>query len=49
MTESLEAIKQLKQQMQPSVLGQEHIVDSLIISMLANGNVLLEGLSGTET
>jgi MoxR-like ATPase len=47
MTDSLAAIKQLKQQMQLSVLGQEHVVDSLIIAMLANGNVLLEGLPGT--
>lgn len=47
MPETLEAINQLKQQMQQSVLGQEHVVDSLIISMLSNGNVLLEGLPGT--
>ena len=47
MSETLEAINQLKQQMQQSVLGQEHVVDSLIISMLCNGNVLLEGLPGT--
>jgi MoxR-like ATPase len=47
MTETLEAINQLKRQMQLSVLGQEHVVDSLIIAMLANGNVLLEGLPGT--
>jgi MoxR-like ATPase len=47
MTETLEAINQLKQQMQLSVLGQEHVVDSLIITMLANGNLLLEGLPGT--
>jgi len=47
MSEVLAAINQLKQQMQLSVLGQEHVVDSLIISMLANGNVLLEGLPGT--
>jgi MoxR-like ATPase len=33
--------------MQLSVLGQEHVVESLIIAMLANGNVLLEGLPGT--
>ena len=38
MSETLEAINQLKQQMQLSVLGQEHVVDSLIISMLSNGN-----------
>ncbi len=47
MSETLAAINQLKQQMQVSVLGQEHVVDSLIITMLANGNVLLEGLPGT--
>jgi MoxR-like ATPase len=47
MSDSLNAIKQLKQQMQLSVLGQEHVVDSLIIAMLSNGNVLLEGLPGT--
>jgi MoxR-like ATPase len=43
----LDAMNQLKQQMQLSVLGQEHAVDTLIIAMLANGNVLLEGLPGT--
>lgn len=47
MSETLVEINQLKQQMQRSVLGQEHVVDSLIIAMLANGNVLLEGLPGT--
>lgn len=47
MSETLERINQLKQQMQLSVLGQEHVVDSLIITMLANGNLLLEGLPGT--
>ncbi len=47
MSETLEKINLLKQQMQLSVLGQEHVVDSLIITMLANGNLLLEGLPGT--
>ncbi|MEH6822666.1 MAG: MoxR family ATPase [Motiliproteus sp.] len=47
MSESFTAINQLKQQMQLSVLGQQHVVDSLIIALLANGNVLLEGLPGT--
>ncbi len=47
MSETLKAINQLKQQMQLSVLGQEHVIDSLIITMLANGNILLEGLPGT--
>ena len=49
MMTTLDAVKLLKQQMQRSVLGQEHVVDSLIIAMLANGNVLLEGLPGTAT
>ncbi|MFV1983346.1 MAG: AAA family ATPase [Thiohalomonadales bacterium] len=44
---TLDAIKQLSKQMQQSVLGQEHVVESLIIALLANGNVLLEGLPGT--
>lgn len=47
MNEILKSIHQLKQQMQKSVLGQEHVVESLIIALLANGNVLLEGLPGT--
>jgi len=47
MSDSLTAINVLKQQMQLSVLGQEQVVDSLIIALLANGNVLLEGLPGT--
>lgn len=47
MSESFAAINELKQQMQLSVLGQQHVVDSLIVSLLANGNVLLEGLPGT--
>ena len=47
MSEILKSIHQLKQQMQKSVLGQEYVVESLIIALLANGNVLLEGLPGT--
>lgn len=47
MSDILQNIRQLKQQMQQSVLGQEHVVESLIIALLANGNVLLEGLPGT--
>lgn len=47
MTNTLSAINELKRQMQLSVLGQEQVVESLIITLLANGNVLLEGLPGT--
>ena len=47
MENTLSAINELKRQMQLSVLGQEQVVESLIITLLANGNVLLEGLPGT--
>ena len=47
MNQALLAIKELNQQMQLSVLGQAHVVDSLIVTLLCNGNVLLEGLPGT--
>ncbi len=47
MSQIREAIGQLKSQMQQAVIGQEHVVDALIISLLTNGNVLLEGLPGT--
>ncbi len=47
MSESLQALQQLKQQIQQSVIGQEHVVDALLVALLTNGNVLLEGLPGT--
>jgi len=47
MSESLQALKQLKHQIQQSVIGQEHVVDALLVALLTNGNVLLEGLPGT--
>ncbi|SET48297.1 MoxR-like ATPase [Thalassotalea agarivorans] len=47
MSETLQAIQQLKEQMASAVIGQEHVVDTLIIALLSNGNVLLEGLPGT--
>lgn len=47
MSESLQALQQLKRQIQQSVIGQEHVVDALLVALLTNGNVLLEGLPGT--
>lgn len=47
MSTSLQALQQLKQQIQLSVIGQEHVVDTLLIALLTNGNILLEGLPGT--
>lgn len=36
----------LKRQMAQSIIGQEAIIDRVLISLLANGHVLLEGLPG---
>ncbi|MEZ9206291.1 AAA family ATPase [Vibrio splendidus] len=47
MNPTLDAINQLKQQMESSVIGQQHMVDTLLVALLTNGNVLLEGLPGT--
>ncbi len=41
-----ESIQLLKQRMNASIIGQENIVERLIIGLLANGNLLVEGLPG---
>ena len=45
MTE-LEKIQRLKTEISKSIIGQERIVERLIIGLLANGNLLVEGLPG---
>ena len=45
-TKALDDIKTLKEEVQKSIIGQEYIVERLIFSLLANGNVLVEGLPG---
>lgn len=47
MSASYEEVNKLKDQLQTSVIGQAHVIDSLILALLTNGNVLLEGLPGT--
>ncbi|WNC66877.1 MoxR family ATPase [Thalassotalea nanhaiensis] len=47
MSQSFEALQQLKAQIQTSVIGQSNVIDSLLLALLTNGNVLLEGLPGT--
>ncbi len=37
---------QIKQSMHKTIIGQNHLIESLIISILCNGHVLLEGLPG---
>ena len=42
----LEQVLSIKQQVQQSIIGQEQVIDRLLIALLCNGNVLLEGLPG---
>jgi MoxR-like ATPase len=46
-SESLQAVASLAAEMEKSVIGQEAVVRALMISLLCNGNVMLEGLPGT--
>ncbi len=41
-----EAIATLKENMSKSIVGQEQLIERLILVLLANGNMLLEGLPG---
>ena len=41
-----ESIQLLQTRMNASIIGQENIVERLIIGLLANGNLLVEGLPG---
>ncbi|PKH06116.1 MoxR family ATPase [Moritella sp. Urea-trap-13] len=47
MSESYQAVLTLKKQIEQSVIGQTHVVEALLLALLTNGNVLLEGLPGT--
>ena len=46
-TTTLESIRTLKSQVEQSVIGQSEVVEKIIIGLLCNGNLLLEGLPGT--
>lgn len=41
-----EQISELKKRMAQSIIGQEQVVERVLLSLLANGNLLLEGLPG---
>jgi MoxR-like ATPase len=43
---ALEQIKELKARMHESIIGQEDVVTRILIALLSDGNVLLEGLPG---
>lgn len=39
-------VKLISQGMDQTIVGQKHLVDSLLIALLANGHILLEGVPG---
>ncbi len=43
---ALERIKELKKRISKSIIGQEQVVERLLLTLLCNGNVLVEGLPG---
>ena len=44
--ESSKFVQPLRENLQQSVVGQEELLDKIIICMLADGHVLLEGVPG---
>jgi MoxR-like ATPase len=47
MTTPRESILKISNAMNAAILGQQTVVERLLIALLANGNVLMEGLPGT--
>jgi len=43
---SLSAIKKIEEQMSKSIIGQKKVVERILVVLLGNGNLLLEGLPG---
>lgn len=43
---TLEQVKKLRQRIGEDVIGQEDVIDKILIGLLTDGNVLLEGLPG---
>ena len=41
-----DAVKDLQSRMNADIIGQERVVERIVVALLANGNVLLEGLPG---
>ena len=46
MNNNLKSIQELANRMNQAVLGQQHVVERILMIMLADGNLLLEGLPG---
>jgi len=43
---TLDSVRTLQAKMGESIIGQESVIEQLIIGLLANGNILMEGLPG---
>ncbi|MFV0280680.1 MAG: AAA family ATPase [Rhodoblastus sp.] len=43
---ALDSIREIQSRMNASIIGQERVVERLVIALLSNGNVILEGLPG---
>ena len=43
---TLDSVRKLQTRMGQSIIGQKSVIEQLIIGLLANGNVLMEGLPG---
>jgi MoxR-like ATPase len=43
---TLDSVRKLQTRMGASIIGQESVIEQLIIGLLANGNILMEGLPG---
>lgn len=41
-----QAVKELIRQMQTSIIGQQNVIERIVLTLLAEGNLLLEGLPG---
>ena len=39
-------IEELKKEIKKGVIGQDHMIDALLIGILCNGHILLEGVPG---
>ncbi|GEA52253.1 ATPase AAA [Vibrio inusitatus NBRC 102082] len=47
MSDTYSNIQMLSKSLSKTVIGQQHVVEALLIALLADGHVLLEGLPGT--
>ncbi len=43
---TLDSVRKLQTRMGQSIIGQESVIEQLLIGLLANGNILMEGLPG---